>query len=104
MTNFLEPQFTQYSEGDMDGYAYNGMGGVGPDASQVQVMRINPEYWDKNLPRSAIQIIAFNCPEDRNYLQNEMDEKKMHNGGSYHIERFLLELNIKDLMQVIDKY
>lgn len=103
MSTYLEAQFSQFSESDLDGYAYNGVGGVGSDKAQVQVMRINPEYWNKKLPRSAIQIIAFNCAKDISYLKYEMNEKKKHDGGSYHIERFLLELDIKSLMQVIDK-
>lgn len=102
----LEEEYAQFSENDRKGYAYSGMSpfaNIGSDSTQKPIMRINKNYWNRKLPRSAIQIISFECPADENFILNEMHEKMQNNGGSYHINRFLLELEMNSLLSVIDK-
>ncbi len=104
MTKFLEDEYSNVSESDKDKY----LDGTSIDGcisinTNVPVMRINPEYWNKNLPRSAIQIISFKCPVDKRIIENEMEEQLKNNDGTYHIGRFLREFDVNSLLSVIDK-
>jgi hypothetical protein len=45
-----------------------------------QIMRFNPDYWDRKLPLSAIQFITF---WNGNLTQGEMDEQAQRNYPAY---------------------
>jgi len=108
MVKMLKDELALYSESELEGYAYLGgrgpapISGVGNDSTKIPVMRANPEYWNKKLPRSAIQIMGFRCFKDRKIYQREMEEQLENNSGEYHVTRFLETLDIKSLMPVIE--
>jgi len=66
-------------------------------------MRANPAYWNKHLPRSAIQILSFYYPADRDFLRKEKEEHLKDNFGSYHISRFVETLDFSVFPGLIDK-
>lgn len=109
MVKAFEDEYALYSESERNGNAYLGgrgqspVSGIGNDNTQTQVMRVNPEYWDKSLPRSAIQILSFLCLMDKDRYKREAEEQLGYNDGSYHLTRFLEALDIKTLIPVIDK-
>jgi hypothetical protein len=45
-----------------------------------QIMRFNPDYWDKTLPPSAIQFMTF---WNGNLTQEEIDEQAHRNYPAY---------------------
>jgi len=103
----LEKEYARFSEPERDGYAYYGDPGsisrIGSDSRQLPVMRINPAYWNKSLPRSAIQILSFYCQADKNIIKNEMEERLKDNSGYYHLSRFAEALDITIFSGIIDK-
>ena len=104
----LKEEYALYSEDERNKYAYLGgrgsvpLSNVGVEVNDVQVMRVNKEYWNKNLPRSAIQILSFNLLADKERHKREAAEKLKNNGGSYHVSRFLEALDIKPLQAFIE--
>ncbi len=99
MIPFIEADYELFTEKERDMYAYKstiegiGRGNFGfcTDSTQSPVVRINPEYWNKNLPRSAIQIISFNYLDNKDFYMNP------------YIRKFLEALDIKSLSVIIDK-
>lgn len=111
MLEMIENEYSQFSESERDGNAY-GAGGqdsrgvfsrIGTDNTQSPLMRVNPEYWNKKLPRSAIQILSFNLLYDKDRYKREAEEGLKYNSGGYHVSRFLEALEIKTLLPVIDQ-
>ena len=104
MLQLIEPEYAKYSEAEKDGLAYSGgIGGIGSDPNSTPIMRINKEYWNKKLPRSAIQIMSFSAPSDNKFIQRQMDEDLSNNSGFYHINRFLEKLDPSQIAKIIDK-
>jgi len=104
----LEEEFALFSEGERNQSAYHGGRGPAPllnvdtEVNDVQVMKVNPEYWNKNIPRSAVQIISFNVLKDKARYRREAEEQLKNNDGTYQLTRFLEALDIKLLLPVID--
>jgi len=104
----LEEEYALYSEEERNKYAYLGGRGSAPlsnvdaEENDVQVMCINTNYWNKNLARSAIQILSFNLLADKERYRKEAEEKLKINAGSYHVSRFLEVLDIKTLLPTIE--
>ena len=104
MSKFLEDEYAKVSENDRDKYLDGTLiEGCVSVNTQVPVMKINPGYWNKNLPRSAVQIISFICPTDKRIIEKEMEEQFENNDGTYHIGRFLKEFDVNSLLSVVDK-
>ncbi|MGA9363883.1 MAG: hypothetical protein WBW16_05885 [Bacteroidota bacterium] len=108
----LEDEYAHFSEEERNGYAYAGsgderspIGNIGTQKSEdaLPVMRVNPAYWNKSLPRSAVQILTFNCPADKNFIRKEKEERLKYNSTSYHVSRFVESLDIRLLLPLIDR-
>jgi len=76
---------------------------VSPIDKYPPVDRVNPAYWNKNLSRSDIQILSFFYPDYFNFLRKEKEEKLKNSEGTYHINRFVDELDINTLAPSIDR-
>ena len=76
---------------------------IGNDPDGDPIMRANPAYWNKSLPRSDIQILSFYYPADRDFLRKKKEERLKDNDGEYHISRFVESLDINTLVPLIDK-
>jgi len=107
MLKMLEKEYAVFSESERGGYAYfgdpNSIFRIGTDSKQLPVMRVNPAYWNKNLPRSAIQFISCNCPSDMKTIRSEKEERLKNNSGYYHLSRFIEALDITSFSAIIDK-
>jgi hypothetical protein len=103
----LDAEYSTFTEEELDGYAYSmGKGAlarVGNDKDSPQIMKPNPAYWNKNLPKSTIQIIRFILPANKTYLQSTVDEYLKANSISYHEARFELTLDVFVFASLIDK-
>jgi hypothetical protein len=104
----LEEEYSGFSESERDMYAYSNLNSrplsrIGIDPTGDPIVRANPAYWNKNLPRSAVQILSFYYPADRDFLKKEKEEMLKNDWGTYHINRFVETLDIKTLLPVIDK-
>lgn len=99
-----QDEYASFTEAERNGFAYFGnsesISRIGTDNQQLQVMRPNPAYWNKNLPRSDIQFMVLEIPG------TEVVKRKMAGclkaaDGYYYVYRLLNELNINDLKSVI---
>lgn len=52
------------------------MSEIGTDPKAPQIVKINPEYWDRSLPKSAIQFIYFRSVTNKEYLRGLIREAK----------------------------
>lgn len=107
---YLEAEYEQIPENERDGWAYNNTYDercpflkITPIPGPQPVVRLNPEYWDKKLPRSAIQIITFNRLTNTNLYTKAKEEWLKNGSPGYSLNRFLEALDINILVPAIDK-
>ena len=104
MVPMLENEFSNFSETEKDGFAYFGsqesVSRIGSVKNETPVMRPNPDYWDRKLPRSAIQFMWLEIPP-KEIVKSKMDDRWKRQDGYYYVSRLLYELDVKDLLPVI---
>lgn len=66
----------------------------------LQLMRYNPDYWDRILPPSAIQFMTFPYKQ---FSAEELEEHKRNNGYPVYLEMFLQEIDWEKLAGMIMK-
>jgi hypothetical protein len=102
----LENEFSNFSETEKDGFAYFGsqesVSRVGSVKNETPVMRPNPDYWDRKLPRSAIQFMWLEIPP-KEIVKSQMDERWKQQDGYYYVSRLLYELDVNTLLPAIGK-
>ncbi|HNW54345.1 MAG TPA: hypothetical protein PKN21_08765 [Bacteroidales bacterium] len=110
MLPMLEAEYAQTSEAEREGWAYNNTSdsrfpflGITPLVGPQPVVRLNPEYWDKKLPRSAIQFLTFSRLADTRRYTKEKEQWLKNNAPGYSLNRFLEALDINALTPAIDK-
>jgi hypothetical protein len=103
----IEKEYADTPKSDMNKLAhYKGDIGVTADPGFPLIVRANPDYWNKSLPKSAIQILAFRMINNRKFLQTRREEALAKNSTSYQVYRFEESLNIdtaKSLLPLIRK-
>jgi len=111
MKEMVDNEYAAIPEADRKNRAYFGgnMSRVSPtpgyedqDNLFPYVMKVNPEYWNRDLPKSAIQIIWFNsCQTDgcKQNLRNQLDGclKNPDNGSGCDVIRFNLSFGMTDI-------
>lgn len=104
MVPILTSEFNRFSEAEKDGYAYFGspesISRIGAVKNNTPVMRPNPGYWDRSLPRSAIQFMMMEIP-DEEVLESKMESALKRGDGYYYIYRLLSETDLSVLTTVI---
>ncbi len=79
--NYFETAYNKMSEDELNSPAYNSSEDaiidVGAKPEGLQIMRFNPEYWNRNLPRSAIQYITMYAQKT---TEAELEESFRNNG------------------------
>lgn len=106
MIPILESNFAQFSEKEKDGFAY--MSGndlifrIGTTKNETPVMRPNPEYWNRNLPRSAIQFITLEIPDDAT-IKYKLEKCRKNADGYYYVYKLFSELDLNSLPPNIAK-
>jgi hypothetical protein len=106
MLAVVEKQFSQYTEAEKDGFAYRGgkdmIYKIGTEKNEFPVLIPNPEYWNRNLPRSAIQFITIEIPDDAT-IKQKLERTLKNNDGYYYVYKLFSELDLNSLSQLIDK-
>jgi hypothetical protein len=110
IATMMEADYAKIPEAERDGWAYNNTTdercpvlGITPIPGPQPMVRLNPEYWNKKLPRSAIQILTFNRLTDTKIYTREKEDWLKHNAAGYSLGRFLEALDITTLVPAIDK-
>ncbi len=104
MAQAVNTEFSGFTEKEKDEYAYFGnpesVYRIVSSKNEKPVLRPNPDYWNKNLPRSAIQIMVLEIPNSET-VKNKMNNSFRTGDGYYYIYRLLDELDINSLLPVI---
>jgi hypothetical protein len=110
MTQMMEAEYAQISETERDGWAYHNTYDerctflkITPVSGLQPVVRLNPEYRNKKLPRSAIQILTFNRLTNTDRYTRAKEEWLKNGSPGYSLERFLEAFDINTLAPAIDK-
>ena len=110
LTKMMEDEYAKIPEAERDGWAYNNTYDerlpalhITPISGPQPVVRLNPEYWNKKLPRSAIQVLTFNRLTDTKRYTREKAEALGHNSNGYNLTRFLEALDINTFPALINK-
>ena len=102
----LEKEFSGFSETEKDGFAYFGrpesIYRIGSEKNETPVMRPNPDYWNRKLPRSAIQFMWFEIPR-KEEVKRKLESYLQAEDGYYYVYRLLDELDVNTLIPVIVK-
>lgn len=107
---FIEKEWNEIPEDYRDKPAYFGGGisrvthkpGYGDqDSIFPRIVKVNPEYWNRELPRSAIQIINFNSIQRKDYLRKLMEEYLDNNSISYNLKRFEVSYDMDDIRRLV---
>jgi hypothetical protein len=102
----LENEFSNFSQTEKDGFAYFGkpesIYRIGTIKNETPVMRPNPDYWDRKLPRSAIQFMWLEIPK-KEEVKRKLEGNLMAEDGYYYVYRLFDELDINSLIPAIQK-
>jgi hypothetical protein len=103
----IEAEYAATPKSDMNKLAHNkGDVGATADDNWPLIVRANPDYWNKSLPKSAIQILSFTMINNRKFLENRRKEALEKNSISYQVYRFEESLNldtVRALLPIIRK-
>ncbi len=103
----IETEYAQTPKEDMTKPAHNkGDIGATTDPNFPLIVRANPDYWNKSLPKSAVQILSFRMVNNKKFLQSRREEALTQNSISYQLYRFEESLNldtVKSLLPIIRK-
>lgn len=102
---YLKKEIAELSEEELNAPAYfghdehvvlraNGQG------KGLQIMRFNPDYWDKSLPPSAIQFMTFGNPQ---LDPTQMQEYAGNNGYPHYGQLMLNQMNWTEIVNLIMK-
>jgi hypothetical protein len=110
LKEYVEKEYAEIPESDRDKPAYFG-GGVsrvssehgygGQDSIFPYIVKVNPEYWNRELPRSAIQLINFNSVQNKDYLRRIKEEYLLNNSTSYNVKRFEESFDMDDIRRLV---
>lgn len=109
MLDIIEKKYAAIPKSDLNKPAYDGgpwpTAEYNPDSESSPIMHVNPEYWDKSLPKSAIQLIYFRSVPNKDYYRRLKEERKIFD-STYHLfhfeESFDMD-NIRTLIPLIKK-
>jgi len=91
----LENEIAELSEEELNGPAFSGhdthfvlkANGKGEG---LQLMRFNPDYWDRSLPPSSIQFMTFNYSEFKNKEEKDYEAYEHFKNNGYPTYSILL--------------
>lgn len=110
LNEFIEKEWNEIPEEDRDKPAYYG-GGIsrvthkpgygGQDSIFPRIVKVNPDYWNRALPKSAIQMINFNSIQRKDYLRKLMEEYLDNNSISYNVKRFEVSFDMDEIRRLV---
>ncbi|MEI6678838.1 MAG: hypothetical protein WCL21_09540 [Mariniphaga sp.] len=102
--NYFEAAYNKMSEEELNSQAYFGSDDAIIDVwgkpEGLKIMRFNPEYWNRNIPRSAIQYITMYAKEQ---TETEMEESYKNNGHPNYPLILPNSFNKEKLLTLIEK-
>ena len=110
LNEFIEKEWNEIPEDYRDKPAYFGGGisrvthkpGYGDqDSIFPRIVKVNPDYWNRALPKSAIQIINFNSIQRKDYLRKLMEEYLDNNSISYNVKRFEVSFDMEEIRRLL---
>lgn len=112
MKEYIDKEYAAIPVADRNKPAY--MGGMiarvssshgygGQDSLFPAIMKINPEYWNKKLPKSAVQFMFFRSIQNKQYLKRLLDECNNHkeDGSGCDLRRFELSFGMTDIRNLV---
>jgi len=106
MIPILNNEFSNFTEAEKNGFAYIGnsesISRIGSTRNETPVMRPNPEYWNRKLPRSAIQFMWLEIPK-KEEVARKLERSLNAEDGYYYVYRLLDELDVNSLVPAIQK-
>lgn len=110
LNEFIEKEWNEIPEDYRDKPAYFG-GGIskvthkpgygGQDSIFGRIVKVNPEYWNRELPKSAIQIINFHAIQNKDYLRELKEEYLEKNSTSHDLKRFEESYGMEDVRRLL---
>lgn len=76
------------------------LSGIGSDPDSPSIVKINPEYWDRSLPKSSIQFIYFRSITNKEYLRRSIKEAR-DRGDTPYLTIFEESLDIDDIRNLV---
>ncbi len=106
MTEVLNNEYAAFSEEQRSHFAYMGnpesISRIDDAVNLTPVLRCNPNYWNRQLPRSAIQFMVLEIPEE-SILKPQIETQLQQHNGSYFVSRLMYELDLNKLLLFIAK-
>jgi len=106
LNDFLNKEWAEIPAEYRDKPAYFG-GGIsrvtyrhgceGQDSIFPLIVKMNPDYWNRELPRTAIQLINFQAIQNKEYLRKLKEEYLQKNSISYQLKRFEESFGMSDV-------
>lgn len=74
----------------------------GQDSIFPRIMKVNPAYWNKALPKSAIQFITLHSILNKEYLRRELEDcrKYVDRGSGCDLQRFEYSYGLEDIKRL----
>lgn len=102
----MQAEYSRFSEAQKNSFAYFGspetISRIGNDNHQLPILTPNPDYWDKNIPKPAIQFMTMEIPP-KDEVKRLMDEYLQNQDGVYYEYLMMHQLDIYSLTQLIEK-
>jgi len=101
----MQAEYSRFSEAEKNGFAYFGnsetISRFGSDPNLLPVLKPNPDYWNQDLDRTAIQFMTMEIPQ-KNEVDRLMYRHRQNEDGAYYIYLMLHQLDINSLTQLIE--
>jgi len=99
---YLEADFAAIPVTDRDKPAHQccNLTGIGADPDSPAIVKINPEYWDRSLPKSSIQFIYFRSITNKEYLRGLIKEAR-DRGDNPYLTIFEESFDIDDIRNMV---
>lgn len=107
---YVEKEYAEIPESERDKPAYFG-GGISrvthkpgyedQDSIFPRIVKVNPDYWNRELPKSAIQILNFHSIQNKDYLRKLKEEYLEKNSTSYDLKRFEESFDMDDIRRLV---
>ena len=102
----MKEEYSRFSETEKNSFAYFGNPGtisnIGTNDSQLPLLKPNPDYWNRNLDRTAIQFMTMEIPP-KEEVERLMDQYLNNEDGTYYEYLMMYQLDIYSLIQLIEK-
>jgi len=97
-------EYQKFTPDELNSLAYNGSEDPIIDVSAkpegLQIMRFNPEYWDRSLPKPAVQFMTMHYPKMN---KAESEEHFKNNGHPDYGQLMMNSIKLEELVELISR-